>query len=48
MNRCPCPRLAGFALVWLALGVFTGDGIRQVRLAARRTAIVAEPAAVRP
>jgi chloramphenicol-sensitive protein RarD len=43
----PLPRLAGFALVWLALGIFAGDGIRQVRLDARRMAIVAEPTAVR-
>jgi chloramphenicol-sensitive protein RarD len=44
----PLPRLAGFALVWLALGIFAGDGIRQVRLEGRRTAIVGQPAAVRP
>jgi chloramphenicol-sensitive protein RarD len=43
----PPARLAGFALVWLALAVFTIDGVRHVR-ATRRTAIVdvVEPAAV--
>jgi chloramphenicol-sensitive protein RarD len=43
----PPARLAGFALVWLALAVFTADGIRHVR-AARRTIVVnvAEPAPV--
>lgn len=35
----PPARLAGFALVWLALGVFSWDGLR----AARRRATVAEP-----
>jgi chloramphenicol-sensitive protein RarD len=44
----PPARLAGFALVWLALGIFAGDGIRQVRREARRTAIVADPAGVHP
>lgn len=42
----PPARLAGFALVWLALVVFTVDGIRQVRRS--RTALLAatpEPAA---
>lgn len=34
----PLPRLAGFALVWLALVVFTVDGVRTVR--ARRLAPV--------
>jgi len=43
----PLPRLAGFALVWLALGIFAADGVRQVRLEARRTALVAQPATVR-
>jgi chloramphenicol-sensitive protein RarD len=43
----PLPRLAGFALVWLALGIFAGDGIRQVRRDARRAAVIAEPVAVR-
>jgi chloramphenicol-sensitive protein RarD len=32
-------RLAGFALVWLALGVFTWDGIRHVRAPARANAV---------
>lgn len=43
----PPARLAGFALVWLALAVFTADGIRHVR-ATRRTMSVnmAEPAPV--
>jgi chloramphenicol-sensitive protein RarD len=43
----PPARLAGFVLVWLALAVFTWDGIRRVR-AARRTIIVdsATPAPV--
>ena len=43
----PPARLAGFALVWLALVVFTVDGIRNVRRS--RTALLAatpEPAAV--
>jgi chloramphenicol-sensitive protein RarD len=31
----PPARLVGFALVWLALGVFTWDGIRYVRLHSR-------------
>ena len=35
----PPARLAGFALVWLALVVFTGDGLR----AGRRRAAAAEP-----
>jgi chloramphenicol-sensitive protein RarD len=45
----PPARLAGFALVWLALAVFTADGIRHVR-ATRRTMTVnlAVPASVRP
>ena len=37
----PPARLAGFALVWLALTVFTWDGIQHVRLE-RRTASVDE------
>ena len=41
----PPARLIGFALVWLALAVFSGDGIRRVR-ANLRTA--ARPAAVQP
>jgi chloramphenicol-sensitive protein RarD len=31
----PPARLAGFALVWVALIVFTADGLRQVRRDAR-------------
>jgi chloramphenicol-sensitive protein RarD len=31
----PPARLAGFGLVWLALVVFTADGIRSARAAAR-------------
>jgi chloramphenicol-sensitive protein RarD len=33
----PPVRLAGFALVWLALAVFTADGIRRVRSTRRVT-----------
>jgi chloramphenicol-sensitive protein RarD len=44
----PPARLAGFALVWLALAVFTWDGIRNARRAARDRARAgtAEPAAL--
>jgi chloramphenicol-sensitive protein RarD len=35
----PPARLAGFGLVWLALTVFTWDGIRQVRSASRTTVV---------
>lgn len=38
----PPVRLAGFALVWLALAVFAVDGIRQVR--AHRRSALAQPA----
>ncbi|WIM96788.1 EamA family transporter RarD [Actinoplanes oblitus] len=31
----PAARLAGFGLVWIALVIFTGDGIRSARAAAR-------------
>jgi chloramphenicol-sensitive protein RarD len=31
----PPARLAGFGLVWFALGVFTWDGIRHLHAAAR-------------
>jgi chloramphenicol-sensitive protein RarD len=44
----PPARLAGFALVWLALAIFTADGIRHVRTTARRSAVSAQPAAVNP
>ena len=42
----PPARLIGFALVWTALAVFSGDGIRRVRanLRATATAPTAEPA----
>ncbi|GAA0437474.1 protein RarD [Actinoplanes capillaceus] len=41
----PAARLAGFGLVWLALIVFTVDGIRNARTAARnRAAAAAQPA----
>lgn len=39
----PPARLAGFALVWLALAIFTVDGLRQAR---RREAPATEPALV--
>jgi chloramphenicol-sensitive protein RarD len=38
----PAARLAGFGLVWIALIIFTTDGIRSARAAARRRA-TAEP-----
>jgi chloramphenicol-sensitive protein RarD len=38
----PPVRLAGFAVVWLALAIFTGDGLRRVR--ASRQAATAQPA----
>jgi chloramphenicol-sensitive protein RarD len=41
----PPARLIGFALVWLALAVFSGDGIRRVRANLRATAT---PAATQP
>ena len=40
----PTGRLVGFALVWLALGVFTWDGIRHVRSHSRRTMPATQPA----
>ena len=43
----PPVRLAGFALVWLALAIFTADGIRRVRSTRRVTAVnLPEPAPV--
>ncbi len=39
----PPARLAGFALVWLALAVFTWDGIRTVRAQGRLAAAVPAP-----
>jgi chloramphenicol-sensitive protein RarD len=44
----PPARLAGFALVWLALTVFTWDGIRSARKAARDRARRADPATPDP
>lgn len=50
----PAPRLAGFALVWIALIIFTVDGIRGARSGARDraaaapTAATVEPAAALP
>jgi chloramphenicol-sensitive protein RarD len=35
----PPARLAGFALVWLALALFTWDGIRRVRVAGRTASV---------
>lgn len=40
----PPVRLAGFALVWLALGIFTWDGIRFVRTRAQGVGSVPAPA----
>jgi chloramphenicol-sensitive protein RarD len=40
----PAGRLVGFALVWLALGVFTGDGIRHARAHSRRPMPAGQPA----
>src|SRR4029453_18616145 len=37
----PPARLAGFAFVWLALTLFTWDGIRHVRIASRTAAVAA-------
>jgi len=39
-------RLAGFGLVWLALAVFTWDGIRHHRRVARTPPVVPVPEAV--
>jgi chloramphenicol-sensitive protein RarD len=39
----PRARLAGFALVWLALAVFTWDGIRQARAQPRSASSVVTP-----
>ncbi|HEX2074661.1 MAG TPA: EamA family transporter RarD [Geodermatophilus sp.] len=40
----PPARLAGFAIVWVALAVFTVDSLRQARAAVRRQAAEAVPA----
>ncbi|MBX6750249.1 MAG: EamA family transporter RarD [Micromonosporaceae bacterium] len=42
----PPARLLGFGLVWLALAIFTGDGIRRVRAGARATRTTPTPAPV--
>jgi chloramphenicol-sensitive protein RarD len=42
----PPARLLGFALVWLALAIFTADGIRRMRAAARAQRAAGPPAAV--
>lgn len=39
----PPARLAGFALVWLALGIFTWDGLRQVQARAKAARSAAVP-----
>ena len=41
----PPARLVGFALVWLALIVFTADGIRHVRRQSRAALLAATPEA---
>ncbi len=40
----PPVRLAGFALVWIALAVFTADSLRHARAGARRDRVEAVPA----
>jgi chloramphenicol-sensitive protein RarD len=40
----PPARLAGFAIVWLALAVFTVDMLRHARTGSRRAAVVTVPA----
>ena len=40
----PPARLAGFAIVWLALAVFTADMLRHARATSRRPAVEAVPA----
>jgi chloramphenicol-sensitive protein RarD len=41
----PPARLAGFVIVWVALGVFTADSLRAARAAGRRPAAESVPAA---
>jgi chloramphenicol-sensitive protein RarD len=41
----PAARLAGFGIVWLALAVFTVDGLRQAH-SGRRSAAALVPAGV--
>ena len=40
----PPARLAGFAIVWVALAVFTADILRHARAASRRAAAETVPA----
>ena len=40
----PPARLAGFAIVWLALGVFTVDMLRHARTNSRRVDVATVPA----
>ena len=40
----PPARLAGFAIVWVALAVFTADSLRHARAASRRAAAEVVPA----
>jgi chloramphenicol-sensitive protein RarD len=40
----PPARLAGFAIVWLALGVFTADMLRHARTNSRRVDVPTVPA----
>src|SRR3954471_19485117 len=44
----PPARLAGFVLVWVALGVFTVDSLRAARAAGRRETVDSPPAAAGP
>jgi chloramphenicol-sensitive protein RarD len=44
----PPARLLGFGLVWLALAIFTADGIRRVRAGARATRAVPAPTGATP
>ena len=44
----PPARLAGFALVWLALGIFAADSIRKARAQSRRIPVIADPTPVHP
>jgi chloramphenicol-sensitive protein RarD len=40
----PPARLAGFAIVWVALAVFTVDTLRHARASSRRAAVEPVPA----
>jgi len=44
----PLSRLAGFALVWLALAIFTVDAVRGMRATARARVLTAEPGTATP